>query len=153
MHTDHFTAARFPHVDTGLALMPDSPFRLQRLQSTLGPAWRKPRGPGCEAVGTGDADAASHSTCLTRADVEAALRDHAGHPYGVCAHPDLGEAPVHQEGTILSLVMDVTDRRMWLADGNPCRTPYREVDTGLLRDQGDGANESAPAKGGRRPPS
>lgn len=113
LHTNHFIAPRFPHADTGLASMPDSPLRLQRLRAKLGAGVP----PG-----------------FTRADLEAALRDHAGHPYGVCAHPDLSAVPVHQEGTILSVVMDVTERRIWLADGNPCEVPYRELDTGVLRD-------------------
>lgn len=121
LHTNHFIAPRFPHRDRGLELMPDSPLRLLRLQTLLG---ERPAEAGA---------ASAQSDGLTRGDIEAALRDHAGHPWGVCNHPDLTQVPVHQEGTILSVVMDLTERRMWLADGNPCRTPYRELDTDVLR--------------------
>lgn len=109
LHTNHFVSPRFPHRDSGLALMPDSPLRLQRLEAQLG---------------TG--------ASITRADIERALRDHAGHPWGLCAHPDVTQVPAHQEGTILSVVMDLTERRMWLADGNPCGVPYRELDTAVV---------------------
>lgn len=131
LHSNHFIAPGFPHRDRGLELMPDSPLRLQRLQALLGesPA-DAPRGAGRPG---GRASGAGTTAGLRRADIEAALGDHAGHPWGVCNHPDLTQVPVHQEGTILSVVMDLTERRLWLADGNPCRTPYRELDTSLLR--------------------
>ncbi len=107
-HTNHFISPAFHGRDVGLKLMYDSPFRLQRLQAQLGPAHR--------GVSIGD--------------VQRALRDHAGHPLGVCSHPDRSLAPVYQQGTVFSLVMDLPERRLWLADGNPCRTPYRELALG-----------------------
>lgn len=131
LHTNHFIAPRFPHRDRGLELMPDSPLRLQRLQALLGePPADAPAG-AARAGGRADPDEATAG--LGRADIEAALKDHAGHPWGVCAHPDATQVPVHQESTILSVVMDVTERRLWLADGNPCGAPYRELDTAILR--------------------
>jgi isopenicillin-N N-acyltransferase-like protein len=130
LHTNHFIAPGFAHRDRGLELMPDSPLRLQRLQALLGePPADAPSGAGRPAGRAADGDRAG----LGRADIEAALGDHAGHPWGVCNHPDGTQVPVHQEGTILSVVMDLTERRLWLADGNPCRTAYRELDTSLLR--------------------
>ena len=33
-----------------------------------------------------------------------------------------------QYATIASLVMDLTERRMWLASGNPCTAPYLELE-------------------------
>lgn len=30
--------------------------------------------------------------------------------------------------TIASLITDLDERRLWLADGNPYETPYRELD-------------------------
>jgi isopenicillin-N N-acyltransferase-like protein len=68
--------------------------------------------------------------------VQQALTDHAGHPYGVCSHPDPTAPPIDQAATIASLVMDLDERRLWLSDGNPCETRYRELDlSGLLTDQ------------------
>ena len=68
--------------------------------------------------------------------LQQAFADHAGHPYGVCSHPDPTDPPVDQAATIASLVMDLDERRLWLSDGNPCETPYRELDlSGLLAHQ------------------
>ncbi len=30
--------------------------------------------------------------------------------------------------TVTSVLMDLNARQMWLADGNPCTAPYRELD-------------------------
>jgi isopenicillin-N N-acyltransferase-like protein len=114
-HANHFVSPRFDRLDTGLALMPDSVFRLQRLTGAV-------REAGDE---------------IARAHLQRAFADHAGHPYGVCSHPDAASPPVDQAATIASLVMDLDERRLWLADGNPCREPYRELDyAGFLGAEG-----------------
>ena len=113
-HTNHFISPRFAGLDTGLRLMPDSFFRLQRLSDTVRSARAR----------------------VTTDLLEQAFGDHAGHPYGVCSHPDPSAPPVDQAATIASLVMDLDERRLWLSDGNPCETPYRELDlSGLLAHQ------------------
>jgi len=109
LHTNHFMGPGFAGHDAGLAVMPDSPLRLQRLEARL-------------AYGDG----------LSRADVEDALRDHVGYPYGVCSHPDRSRPRTRQEGTVLSVVMDLTDRRLWLTDGSPCSLDFRELDCSIL---------------------
>jgi isopenicillin-N N-acyltransferase-like protein len=111
-HTNHFVSPRFDGLDTGLALMPDSFFRLQRLTETVRDA------------GVGTAPAAG----VAPAGLQRAFADHAGHPYGVCSHPDPAAPLVDQAATIASLVMDLDERILWLADGNPCEAPYRELD-------------------------
>jgi isopenicillin-N N-acyltransferase like protein len=109
-HTNHFISPRFRDRDTGLALMPDSFFRQQRLADALHAA-----GP-----------------MIAQAQLQQMFADHAGHPYGVCTHPDPATPPVDQAATIASLIMDLDKRRLWLADGNPCAAPYRELDLGDL---------------------
>ena len=106
LHTNHFVAARFPDVDVGRWLMPDSPLRLERLQQLLD-------------------DGAS---ALTVDDLQRALADHAGYPSGICCHADNALDPVHSEGTVASMVMDLQEKQVWLADGNPCQSPYRLLD-------------------------
>lgn len=130
-HTNHFISPRFHGRDVGLQLMYDSPFRLQRLQARLGAG---PMGDAARAAAGGAGHASGADRPVSRVagaatvpGIQAALRDHAGHPLGVCAHPDASRDAVHQEGTILSVVMDLTSRRLWLADGNPCVVPYREL--------------------------
>jgi isopenicillin-N N-acyltransferase-like protein len=114
IHTNHFVSPRFGGLDTGLRLMPDSFFRLQRLTDAV-------RGAGAK---------------VTSDLLQQAFADHAGHPYGVCSHPDPSAPPVDQAATIASVVMDLDERRLWLSDGNPCETPYRELElSDLLADQ------------------
>ena len=106
VHSNHFVSPRFTGVDVGLPTMPDSLFRRSRLASLVGP---------------GEAP-------VTRARLEAAFADHAGHPFGVCSHEDTRVVAVDQYATIASLIMDLTEKRMWLASGNPCAVPYVELD-------------------------
>lgn len=56
----------------------------------------------------------------------AVLRDHASEPQAICEHGEPGsdEASV----VLFSMVCDLDRGRMWVAPGNPCETPYEEVD-------------------------
>jgi isopenicillin-N N-acyltransferase like protein len=105
LHTNHFVASAFDGRDVGLWVMPDSPFRLERLRSQL----------------------AGRSGFRVE-DFQAALADHADHPYGVCCHPDVRVDPYEQGATVASVIIDLDARTLWLADGHPCSTPYRELD-------------------------
>ena len=105
LHTNHFRSERFTGSDVGQWLMPDSPFRLDRLSSIV-------------------AEASSVSLDTFRA----ALADHADHPSGVCCHPDGRSAPIDQGATVASILMDLDTKTMWVTDGHPCVTPYRELD-------------------------
>ena len=80
LHTNHFVAARFPGVDVGRWLMPDSPLRLERLQQLLDDG----------------------APALAVDDLKRALADHAGHPSGICCHADAALDRVHSEGTVAS---------------------------------------------------
>ena len=105
LHTNHFTSPRFGGADVGLWVMPDSPFRLQRLVEQIEPKGR-----------------------LSLDDFRSALADHANHPSGICCHPDQRWDPLEQGETVASVLMDLDTRRMWVADGRPCTTPYQELD-------------------------
>jgi isopenicillin-N N-acyltransferase like protein len=108
-HTNHFLSAlREDVTDVSQWAMPDSLIRLQRLSAGLDSV---PRPIAVEAI-------------------QAQLQDHADYPFGVCCHPDPREHPVEQGATITSLIMDLQDRVLWIADGNPCSTPYRRVNYG-----------------------
>ncbi len=107
LHTNHFASGRLTGPDVGLWLMPDSPFRLQRLRDEL-----------------------REAPSVSLKDVRQALADHAGHPSGVCCHPDERWDPLEQGETVASVLMDLDERRMWVADGRPCTAPYRELDYG-----------------------
>ncbi|HXF74229.1 MAG TPA: C45 family peptidase [Actinomycetota bacterium] len=106
LHTNHFLSPRFDGKDVSLWVMPDSPFRLERLRTAVA-----------------DADRPLDLDLFRRV-----LADHANHPLGVCCHPDPRLEPHEQGATVASVLMDLDGRRMWVADGHPCTTPFRELD-------------------------
>jgi len=107
LHTNHFIAPS-SGVDVGLWNFPDSPFRLQRLRRAVRladelapPAW---------FIGS--------------------ARDHAGHPYGICCHPD-EDLPLEEQGaTVASTIMDLSDSMMALWEGYPCSVDRIDIDCG-----------------------
>src|SRR5262249_30977309 len=107
-HTNHFLSASFDGKDVSLWVMPDSPFRLERIRSQVAAA----RGG------------------LSIETFQSALADHANYPSGVCCHPDTRDALPEQGATVASILMDLDERRMWLADGQPCTHAYRVLDYG-----------------------
>jgi isopenicillin-N N-acyltransferase like protein len=107
LHTNHFASSELSAADVGLWVMPDSPFRLQRLREQLTPV-----------------------ASISLKEVRQALADHAGHPSGVCCHPDERWDRLEQGETVASVLMDLDERRMWIADGRPCTASYRELDYG-----------------------
>jgi isopenicillin-N N-acyltransferase like protein len=105
VHANHFVC------DTGLKDVmrwrsPDSPFRLERATRRLG-------------ADRGSIDAAS---------LQALLRDHANHPAGVCTHPDPRLPELERDMSVASVIWDLEDRTLWLADGQPCEVEYRRID-------------------------
>jgi isopenicillin-N N-acyltransferase like protein len=106
MHANHFTSPHFVAPDVGLWAIPDSLFRLQSLTEFLRPRAGK----------------------IDRSILEQALTLHANHPAGVCSHPDERLDPLEQCATVAAAVIDLDDRLMWIADGNPCTSGYRLVD-------------------------
>jgi isopenicillin-N N-acyltransferase like protein len=111
VHANHFVGTIVATDDVGIWWMPDSPFRYMRVRELL----------RCR-VGA-----------VTVESLQRVLTDHANHPVGVCAHADLREAPMDQGQTSASLIMDLDERTLWLADGMPCTVGYRRLDyAGLL---------------------
>jgi isopenicillin-N N-acyltransferase-like protein len=106
LHTNHFVSERFRGRDVSLWAIPDSPFRLERMRSLL--------------------DATSRP--FTVDTFAAALADHAGYPSAICCHPDRRHVQHDQGLTAVSAIMELDERRLWLADGPPCQTRYRELD-------------------------
>lgn len=107
LHTNHFRSERFTGSDVGQWLMPDSPFRLDRLSSRI-----------------------AEEPAVSLDTFRAALADHADYPSGVCCHPDTRSAPLDQGATVASILMDLNTKTMWVADGHPCTAPYRELEYG-----------------------
>jgi isopenicillin-N N-acyltransferase-like protein len=57
-------------------------------------------------------------------DLVATLRDEWSFPDGICRHPDPDVPAAEQNATVYSLVMDLTDRVLWIAPGPPSRHRY-----------------------------
>ena len=105
-HTNHFLSPSYDGKDVSLWVMPDSPFRLERIRAAVAAA-----GPS-----------------ISIETFQTALADHANYPSGVCCHPDARMAPHDQGATVASILMDLDARRLWVADGQPCTHPYRVLD-------------------------
>jgi hypothetical protein len=43
--------------------------------------------------------------------------------------------PIDQDATVLSVVMDLAERQMWLASGSPCTHPFEPLSFGGLLDK------------------
>lgn len=122
-HTNHFRSPTFDRRDVSLWVMPDSPFRLERLRVAI--------------------DGASHE--LTLDTFRDALADHANYPSGVCCHPDERMEPYDQGSTVASVLMDLDAARIWVADGRPCTAPFRELDVGALLEKPSPVRRGMPA--------
>jgi isopenicillin-N N-acyltransferase-like protein len=108
LHTNHFCSPAFDGKDVGLWVIPDSPFRLERVKTAVAAA-----GPP-----------------LSPETFTELLADHANYPSSVCCHPDERHHPLERGATVASVVMELDSRRLLIADGHPCSTPYRELDYG-----------------------
>jgi isopenicillin-N N-acyltransferase-like protein len=74
----------------------------------------------------------SEGTPSSVPEVMDVLRDHGSSPQAICLHPDPAEGD-EASAVMFSMVAELEERRMWVAPGNPCETPYEEIDlAGLL---------------------
>jgi hypothetical protein len=87
-------------------VMPDSVFRLEPVRAAV-------------------------DASLPRLGIETfreALGDHGNYPS--CCHPDDRLPLLDRGATVASVLMDLDERRRWVAEGHPCSTPYEELDYG-----------------------
>ena len=122
LHTNHFLAGSLPVRDVSLWAMADSPFRLERLRTIIG-----------SAAG------------VSMDDLAALLSDHANYPSGICCHPDPRLGRLDQSATVASVLMDLDERTMWVADGRPCTAEYRRLDYGSFLSKRSPLRDGAPA--------
>jgi isopenicillin-N N-acyltransferase-like protein len=105
VHTNHFLAPPPSGRDSWVEDWPDSLARERDLRARLAAAARP--------IGVGD--------------LAKALRSHEGAPIAVCCHDADNPRYAERQETLLSLVMDLGERRMLLADGSPCSAAYEEI--------------------------
>lgn len=58
--------------------------------------------------------------------LQAALRDHQGHPYSICFHIDPQEPPEEHYESLVSVIMDLHTQTLMISDGPPCSAPYAQ---------------------------
>ncbi len=67
-----------------------------------------------------------HHGRLDVATIREALSDGLSHPNAICRHPDPSQAEVRRTMTLASVVLDLEDRVMWIAEG-PCEGEHVAV--------------------------
>lgn len=60
----------------------------------------------------------------TTKTLEAILKDHVNYPDSICNHSIFDIDPLDREKTIVSMIMDLTARKMEVAWGNPCTNKF-----------------------------
>jgi isopenicillin-N N-acyltransferase-like protein len=63
---------------------------------------------------------------IAEADLAAMLADHFSHPHAICRHADPRDGEDDLAETLYSLIMDLDDRRLLIAEGPPCEHKYAE---------------------------
>jgi len=61
---------------------------------------------------------------VTVESIQSLLRDHVNYPNSICSHEDPEKLPHERECTLVSLIMDLTERVLWAAPGPPCEGDY-----------------------------
>jgi isopenicillin-N N-acyltransferase like protein len=112
VHTNHFLGLPAGLDEVSVYAMPDSLVRLQRAAGAL-----------------------CNSATWDIKSIGELLGDHADWPAAVCCHPDPREQSAQRWATVMSVVMDLAERRMWLASGNPCTHPFEPLSFGELLDK------------------
>jgi isopenicillin-N N-acyltransferase-like protein len=104
-HANHFLSPKLRVKDTGKSVLPDTVLRNHRINRFFH-----------NEIGRLD-----YETIKTR------LKDHFSHPNSICRHEDEGHYPFEQWKTITSIVIDLTEFRMYYTSGPPCDNPYEPI--------------------------
>ncbi|UNC91329.1 C45 family autoproteolytic acyltransferase/hydolase [Candidatus Contubernalis alkaliaceticus] len=103
VHSNHYLTERFKERDMASQAIPDSFFRIERIEKLM-----------------------NESLCkLTPQVMMEIMRDHENHPNSICKHVDISRAPVVSE-TLAAFVMVPVDQKMYIAYGNPCNYEFVE---------------------------
>ncbi len=105
LHTNHFQATGFADRDVSIWAMPDTPFRLERLHELV------------DRHGSSDIGF-----------WQGVLADHAGHPFGICCHPDQRVHQHDQGATVAAVTYDLDAGELWIAHGQPCSHPFERLE-------------------------
>ncbi len=112
-HSNHFLffSNREDIVDMFKAIAPDSLFRCERAQRLL-------------AKDRGHIDVNSF---------QRVFRDHFSYPHSLCRHLDPQDTTARQSTTIESVIMDLEEQAIFLAEGPPCQHEYIKLSPESLK--------------------
>lgn len=68
---------------------------------------------------------ATHRGHVTVSLMQELLSDHRHQPNALCRHPRPEVEPIDQSATVASMIMNLSDREIWIADGQPCSHEFR----------------------------
>jgi isopenicillin-N N-acyltransferase-like protein len=105
VHTNHFLSSSLRVKDTGKNLFPDTVVRSHR-------AFRLFRDKRKD---------------LNLANVKDILSDHFDHPNSICRHRDELLHPNEQWETLASIIIDLTEGKMYYTKGPPCSSSYEGI--------------------------
>jgi isopenicillin-N N-acyltransferase-like protein len=75
-----------------------------------------------------------HQDRFSIQDLQETLQDHFNFPEAICTHPQPADPEIDQFMTVASLIMDLDEKIMYLAAGNPCQNDYKRLEyAGFLR--------------------
>jgi isopenicillin-N N-acyltransferase-like protein len=55
------------------------------------------------------------------------LRDHFSYPNSICRHADTQDEEAKQVATLASIIMDLTERTLYISQGRPCQNEYHKL--------------------------
>jgi isopenicillin-N N-acyltransferase-like protein len=110
VHTNHFTISNHNIRDLGPQVFPSSLTRYQRARQLL----------------------STHRGHVSVDAMQSILRDHLGKPNSICWHGDGRLDKARQIQTALSVVMDLSDKKWYIAKGPPCQNEYMVLDLSVM---------------------
>lgn len=105
VHTNHFNSDRLKPLDGNLIQYPDTLLRYGRAQQKL----------------------LSRLGKITCADFQEVFQDHFNYPNAICRHPDERDHPLAQVQTVVSIIMNLTKKEIYIAEGPPCQSQYQTL--------------------------
>ncbi len=104
-HTNHFNSELLKPLEGNLAQYPDTLLRYGIAQQKLFGRMGK----------------------ISSADFQELFRDHFNFPNSICRHPDEREDELARAQTVVSIIMNLSKKEIYVAEGLPCQGEYRSL--------------------------
>jgi isopenicillin-N N-acyltransferase-like protein len=81
---------------------------------------------------------------MSQTSLESAAQTPEGHPYSICFHIDPQEPPEEHYESVVSVIMDLHARALFISDGPPCQGAYARYALEVDAVGGTYAGETSP---------